>query len=163
MWESICANFLGCICGGIQNITLCPLAVDGRESGALRREREAPLRSGKKSGRTAFLRQNFRVDRFLFWTESVSDCFSMQTTLLTCQHGAGGGAWADLLETRLLEVCPTCQLLLLQDLVFDLSLLVELIECVDNDGDRERDDEDAHYGAARANHLPWTEKNRRKG
>ena len=98
-----------------------------------------------------------------FFSESVSDWFSMQTTLLTCQHGAGGGAWADLLETRLLEVCPTCQLLLLQDLVFDLSLLVELIECVHNDGDRERDDEDAHYGAARANHLPWTEKNRRKG
>ena len=125
MWKIICATFLGCIAGKIQNITLCPLAVDGRESGALRREREAPLRSGKKSGRTAFLRQNFRVDRFLFWTESVSDCFSMQTTLLTCQHGAGGGG-ADLLETGLLEIRPTGQLLLLQDLVLDLRLLVQL-------------------------------------
>ena len=125
---------------------------------------KAPLWSGKKSSKTAFFREIFRVDaRRGFFSESVSDWFSMQTTLLTCQDGAGGGAWADLLETRLLEVCPTCQLLLLQDLVFDLSLLVELIECVDNDGDRERDDEDAHYGAARANHLPWTEKNRRKG
>ena len=132
------------------------------ESGALRREREAPLRSGKKSGKTAFFRQFFRSIR-IGTAESVSDWFSMQTTLLTCQHGAGEGAWADLLETRLLEVCPTCQLLLLQDLVFDLSLLVELIECVHNYGDRERDDEDAHYGATRANHLPWTEKNRRKG
>ena len=119
-------------------------------------KRVEPLQSGKKSGKTAF----FPIDD---GTESVSDWFSMQTTLLTSQHGAGGGAGADLLETRLLEVCPTCQLLLLQDLVFDLSLLVELIECVHNDGDRERDDEDAHYGAARANHLPWTEKNRRKG
>ena len=95
------------------------------ESGALRREREAPLRSGKKSGRTAFLRQNFRVDRFLFWTESVSDCFSMQTTLLTCQDGAGGGG-ADLLETGLLEIRPTGQLHLLKDLVLDLRLLVQL-------------------------------------
>ena len=95
------------------------------ESGALRREREAPLRSGKKSGRTAFLRQNFRVDRFLFWTESVSDCFSMQTTLLTCQQGAGGGG-ADLLETGLLEIRPPGQLLLLQDLVLDLRLLIQL-------------------------------------
>ena len=95
------------------------------ESGALRREREAPLRSGKKSGRTAFLRQNFRVDRFLFWTESVSDCFSMQTTLLTCQQGGGGGG-ADLLETGLLEIRPTGQLLLLQNLVLDLRLLVQL-------------------------------------
>ena len=95
------------------------------ESGALRREREAPLRSGKKSGRTAFLRQNFRVDRFLFWTESVSDCFSMQTTLLTCQQGAGGGG-ADLLEPGLLEIRPAGQLLLLQNLVLDLRLLVQL-------------------------------------
>ena len=126
------------------------------ESGALRREREAPLRSGKKSGRTAFLRQNFRVDRFLFWTESVSDCFSMQTTLLTCQDGAGGGAGAaDLLETRSLKVRPPRQLLLLQNLVLDLRLLVELVEGVDNDGDGERDDEDADDGATGADHLSW--------
>ena len=136
--------------------------MDGFKPGA--KSGAATLRSGKKSGKTAFFREIFRVDaRRGFFSESVSDWFSMQTTLLTCQHGAGGGAWADLLETRLLEVCPTCQLLLLQDLVFDLSLLVELIECVHNDGDRERDDEDAHYGATRANHLPRTEKNRRKG
>ena len=62
---------------------------------------------------------------FFFWTESVSDCFSMQTTLLTCQQGAGGGG-ADLLETGLLEIRPPGQLLLLQDLVLDLRLLVQL-------------------------------------
>ena len=49
----------------------------------------------------------------------------MQTTLLTCQHGAGGGG-ADLLETGLLEIRPPGQLLLLQDLVLDLRLLVQL-------------------------------------
>ena len=107
-----------------------------------------PLQSGKKSGKTAF----FPIDD---GTESVSDWFSMQTTLLTCQHGAGGGAWADLLETRPLEVRPTRQLLLLQDLVLDLCLLVELVERVDNDGDGEGDDEDADYGATRTDHLSW--------
>ena len=115
---------------------------------------EAPLRSGKKSGKTAFLREIFRVDdRRVFFSESVSDCFSMQTTLLTCQDGAGGGAWADLLETRPLEVRPTRQLLLLQNLVLDLRLLVELVEGVDNDGDGEGDDEDADDGATGTHHL----------
>ena len=112
----------------------------------LRGKRVAPLRSAKKSAKTAFLREFFGSIRseqvFFLGTESVSDCFSMQTTLLTCQHGsAGGGAWAasHLLETSLLEVRPTCQLLLFQDLVLDLRLLVELVERVDNDGDGEGD------------------------
>ena len=126
----------------------------------LRGKRVAPLRSAKKSAKTAFLREFFEsigsARIFFLGTESVSDCFSMQTTLLTCQHGsAGGGAWAasHLLETRLLEVRPTCQLLLLQDLVLDLRLLVELVEGVDDDGDGEGDDEDAHYGATGTHHL----------
>ena len=119
----------------------------------------AQLRSGKKSGKTAFFRDIFRADRRCgFFAESVSDWFSMQTTLLTCQHGAGGGAWADLLETRPLEVRPARQLLLLQDLVLDLRLLVELVEGVDNDGDGEGDDEDADNGAAGTDHLSWTSK-----
>ena len=85
-----------------------------------------PLQSGKKSGKTAFLREIFGSMIDAFFSESVSDWFSMQTTLLTCQHGAGGGAWADLLETRPLEVRPTRQLFLLQDLVLDLRLLIQL-------------------------------------
>ena len=106
----------------------------------------------------------FRVDRRCdFFAESVSDWFSMQTTLLTCQHGAGGGAWADLLETRPLEVRPARQLLLLQDLVLDLRLLVELVEGVDNDGDGEGDDEDADDGAAGTDHLSWTSKLGKRG
>ena len=125
---------------------------------------EAPLRSGKKSGKTAFLREIFRVDdRRIFFSESVSDCFSMQTTLLTCQDGAGGGAWAaDLLETRSLEVRPPRQLLLLQNLVLDLCLLVELVEGVDNDGDGERNDEDADDGATGTDHFSWGKKNGRE-
>ena len=89
----------------------------------------------------------------------------MQTTLLTCQHGsAGGGAWAasHLLETRLLEVRPTCQLLLFQDLVLDLRLLVELVEGVDNDGNGERNDEDADDGATGTDHFSWGKKNGRE-
>ena len=131
-------------------------------------KRAALLRSGKKSRTTAFLPGIFlgRSDRREFFfgarTESVSDCFSMQTTHLTCQHGSvggGAGAASHLLETRLLEVRPTRQLLLLQDLVLDLRLLVELVERVDDDGDGEGDDEDAHYGATGTHHLSWVEKN----
>ena len=119
--------------------------------------RTAPVR--KEIGqKTAFFRQFFRSIR-IGTAESVSDWFSMQTTLLTCQHGAGGGAWADLLETRPLEVRPPGQLLLLQDLVLDLRLLVELVEGVDNDGDGEGDDEDADDGATGADHLSWAQKN----
>ena len=127
--------------------------MDGLKPGA--KSVAATLRSGKKSGKTAFFRQFFRSIRMIGTAESVSDWFSMQTTLLTCQHGAGGGAWADLLETRPLEVRPPGQLLLLQNLVLDLRLLVELVEGVDNDGDGERDDEDADDGATGADHLSW--------
>ena len=126
---------------------------------------KAPLWSGKKSSKTAFFREIFRVDarRGFFVSESVSDWFSMQTTLLTCQDGAGGGAGADLLETSPLEIRPTRQLLLLQNLVLDLCLLVQLVEGVDDDGDGEGDDEDADDGATGTHHLPWGQKNGREG
>ena len=83
----------------------------------------------------------------------------MQTTLLTCQDGAGGGAGADLLETSPLEIRPTRQLLLLQNLVLDLCLLVQLVEGVDDDGNGEGDDEDADDGTTGTHHLPWAQKN----
>ena len=77
----------------------------------------------------------------------------MQTTLLTCQDGAGGGAGADLLETSPLEIRPTRQLLLLQNLVLDLCLLVELVEGVDYDGYGEGDDEDTTDGTGCSTQL----------
>ena len=48
---------------------------------------------------------------------------------------------------------PARHLLLLHDLILDLRLLVELVEGVDDDGDGEGDDEDAHYGATGTHHL----------
>ena len=73
---------------------------------------------------------------------------------LTCSRRVvAQGPRPNLREARPLVVLPAGHLFLFQDLIFDLGLLVQLVERVDDDGDGQGDDEDAADGAARADHL----------